>query len=162
MDAVDIALTNEANGYSSFDADYTPSPETIDLVNRVFAYIETNPEKWDQANYGNHLSETNCFMGIVCRLSGMVTRVPTWHEESDKAEDFNDYMEYQAMDILKMDGDDHADRADYIALFIDVPSRNYDEPTLDEMRERVSIAMGHDFRKSPECRCPALLDCECA
>lgn len=165
MDVVDRALHNERNGYSSFDADYTPSPETIAKVNDVFNFIEANPDKWDQDSYGNHLSETNCFMGILCRINGKTTSRFPWHEDNgDVADDFHDYSLFSAMELIDMydpeTGDyGHTDRAEYIANFLEVPvlfdpeihERDtyypYRKPTLDEMRERVSIAMNHDFRK---------------
>lgn len=144
MDAVDVALTNERNGYSAFDADYTPSPEAIAKVNRVFDYIEEFPEKWDQQFFGNSSSETNCFMGLVCRLSGITGNV----YDTSLGNVEVGYLLSQAMDILGMGSDEYGDRASYIALFTENPARNYNEPNLDDMRERVSIALNHDFRKS--------------
>lgn len=140
MDPVDVALTNERNGYSSFGADFTPSPEAIDTVNEAFDFIEANPEKWNQDFYGNESSAQNCFMGILCRLNGYTASI-----------NYGDYHLYQAMDILGMDGTDHEDRANYIALFVDVRNSHgggWRELTLKDMRERVSIAMNHDFRKN--------------
>lgn len=161
MDSVTVALTNERNGYSSFDMDYDPSPEVIDKVYDVFDYIEANPEKWRQDTYGNHLTETNCWMGILCRINGKKTsRFPWYEDNGDVSEDFHNYGLYDAMALIDMydpnsDSYGHNDRGEYIANFLEVyvPVTNeeggytYRHPTLDEMRERVSIAMNHDFRQ---------------
>lgn len=171
MDAVTVALTNERNGYSIFDADYDPSPEAIAKVNEVFDFIEANPEKWDQNSYGNHLSETNCFMGIVSRLSGIRTAIHCWFDDNGDdavADDFHEFSLLSAMDILGMGSHEYMDRAEYIADFLEVrvyfnaeihehdSYYPYRMPTLDEMRERVSIALNHDFRKPVENDKPSL------
>lgn len=165
MDAITIALTNERNGYSSFDDDYTPSPETIGRVYDVLDYMKAHPDKWNQNEYGNHLSEKNCFMGILCRLDGKKTsRFPWVEDNGDVAEDFHDYSEFTAMELLDMydphsDNYGYHDRATYIAHFTDVyvqfdPEVHENEsyypwrhPTFDEMVERVSIALNYDFRQ---------------
>lgn len=161
MDAVQRALHNERNGYSSFDNDYNPSPEAIEKMYGVLNFIKANPHMWDQLAFGTATSETNCVMGFVCRLNGVPTNVHKWNRWStDTSETYEtDYRLDQAMDFLDFDGDLHNDRANYIADFVDV--RNYyaddddtpqvertywRQPTFDEMVERVSIAMGHDFR----------------
>lgn len=151
MDAVDRALHNERNDYSSFNADFDPSPETIAIVHNTFDYIEANPDEWNQESYGNHLTATNCFMGLVNRLNGLRTsRLPWYEDNGEKPEDFMEYSLSSAMDILEMGGYEYTDRASYIAEFIDAYDFNtcsYRHPTLDEMYERVSIALNHDFRK---------------
>lgn len=139
-DTYDLIMTNERNGYSIFLHDYTPSPEAIAKVNEAFDFIEANPEKWNQDFYGNENSAQNCFMGMLCRLNGCTGTLA-----------YGDYHLFQAMSILGMDGDDHEDRANYIALFTDVRNSHgggWRELTLKDMRERVSIAMNHDFRKN--------------
>lgn len=152
MDPVDVALTNERNGYSSFDHDYTPSPEQIEKVNAAFDFIEANPKKWYQPSYGNDVSETNCFMGIIPRLNGVQS------ERSSYDGYIFEYGITPAMDILGLSEELHEDRAEYIANFTGVhitdntendrwPYRTLRHPTVDEMRERVSIALSHDFRK---------------
>lgn len=156
LDAVDRMLINERNGYSSWDKDYKPTPEVIALVNQVFDYIEANPESWNQHDYGSAVSDKNCFFGLMIRISGI-----------DPYEDGLGYYGFgiaTGMMLLGMgttfgERKDYYDRAEYIAYFRS--SFCDTQPTLDEMREHVSFALSHDFRKDQECRCPALLDCEC-
>lgn len=156
MDAVTIALTNERNGYSSFDDDYTPSPEVIDRVYNVLDYMKANPQAWNQYIYGNHLTDSNCFMGIVCRLNGKKTgRYPWFEDNGNVPQDFMHYGMYDAMELLDMydphsDNYGYSDRAGYIANFVEVfdPKTSEDRPpTFDEMVERVSIGLNYDFRQ---------------
>lgn len=156
MDAVDRSLTNERNGYSPWDRDYTPTPEVIALVNQVFDYIEANPESWDQREYGSGSSDTNCFVGLLIRISGT--------DPYEGGKGYYGFCVATGMPLLGMGSTydqriDYYDRAEYIAYFRS-DDRGYVRPTLDEMRERVSIALNHDFRKPKAFNDPTVDCCE--
>lgn len=139
----DLIMTNERNGYSIFDADYTPTPEVIALVNQVFDHIEVDPKSWNQRNYGSMFSDTNCFFGLLIRISGIDP-----HEHNKMG--YNGFGIDTGMALLNLgtsyeDRLNYYDRAEYISYFRSAYCE--DNPTLDEMQERVSIALNHDFRK---------------
>lgn len=122
----------------TFESDYTPSPEVVALVNQVLDYVEANPDSWNQTSYGDLYSDQNCFIGLLIRTSGI-----------DPYEtDAYGFSIYSGMLLLEMDSFKHGDRAEYISYWESTLAPYFcDHPTVDELRDRVSVALNHDFRK---------------
>lgn len=137
MDAFEQHMNNERAGFSPFDNDLTLTPKAIELISSTLDYIEKYPEKWDQRDYGTAKSDTNCFFGMVIRHSG----VDPYDQQ------FYGYGVFTAMEILGMVGEGLFDRAEYVSYWMSKQIEWLEnKPTVDDLRERVSIAMSHDFR----------------
>jgi hypothetical protein len=95
----------------------------IALIEQTLDYIEENPERWNQAYYGDSDSDTNCFIGMALRLSD--TPNISWFYSAQEGARVLDISFDQSMEI----------------------AHKYSVETPQELLQLVSDVTGHDFTR---------------
>ena len=102
----------------------------VELNHAVLDFIEANPERWDQTNYGNAYSGTNCYLGLGIRLS-------------DNPNPNDGYWFDTGMEVLGLT-DKQASQISYT----ECTNNDFSfDLTVDNIRQFVSDVTGHDFTK---------------